>query len=67
MVHPSLSSVILTPISPRTLSFRPVVLPSKVVVKLQASFLFPFRFSFFVFRSLISYFIFRYSLFVLRS
>jgi NAD kinase len=37
MMHPALASVILTPISPRSLYFRPVIFPSSVTIKLQLS------------------------------
>jgi NADH kinase len=37
LVHPNMSALLLTPICPRSLSFRPVVLPGHFVVKLRAS------------------------------
>ncbi|KAJ1965027.1 NADH kinase pos5 [Dipsacomyces acuminosporus] len=35
IVHPLVSSIILTPVCPRSLSFRPLMLPSSAVVKLE--------------------------------
>lgn len=35
IVHPSVQSLLMTAISPRSLSFRPVLLPSDVLVSLQ--------------------------------
>ncbi|KAI8322244.1 ATP-NAD kinase [Martensiomyces pterosporus] len=35
IVHPLVSSIIVTPVCPRSLSFRPLMLPSSAVVKLQ--------------------------------
>ncbi|EJD08444.1 ATP-NAD kinase, partial [Fomitiporia mediterranea MF3/22] len=35
IVHPSLSALVLTPICPRSLSFRPLVFPGSVVVTLR--------------------------------
>lgn len=37
IVHPSVQSIVLTPICPRSLSFRPVLLPSDANVQLQVS------------------------------
>lgn len=37
IVHPSLSALVLTPICPRSLSFRPLVFPSSSVVTLRVS------------------------------
>ena len=38
IVHPSLSAIVLTPICPRSLSFRPLVFPSSSSITLRASF-----------------------------
>jgi NADH kinase len=35
IVHPSLSALVLTPICPRSLSFRPLVFPSSSIVMLR--------------------------------
>jgi len=35
IVHPSLSAIVLTPICPRSLSFRPLVFPSSSAVTLR--------------------------------
>ncbi|RKP08938.1 ATP-NAD kinase, partial [Thamnocephalis sphaerospora] len=35
IVHPSVPSMLVTPVCPQSLSFRPVLLPSDVVVRLQ--------------------------------
>lgn len=35
IVHPSLSALVLTPICPRSLSFRPLVFPSSSIVTLR--------------------------------
>jgi NADH kinase len=35
IVHPSLSALVLTPICPRSLSFRPLVFPSSSVITLR--------------------------------
>ncbi|KAJ1958583.1 NADH kinase pos5 [Linderina pennispora] len=35
IVHPLVSSMILTPVCPRSLSFRPLILPASAVVRLQ--------------------------------
>lgn len=37
IVHPSLSALVLTPICPRSLSFRPLVFPSSSIITLKAS------------------------------
>lgn len=37
MVHPSIEAILLTPICPRSLSFRPALLPKDVIVKLKVS------------------------------
>ena len=37
IVHPSLSALVLTPICPRSLSFRPLVFPSSSVITLRVS------------------------------
>ena len=37
IVHPSLSALVLTPICPRSLSFRPLVFPSSSIVTLRVS------------------------------
>ncbi|PWN27723.1 ATP-NAD kinase, partial [Jaminaea rosea] len=37
IVHPSVQSLLLTPICPRSLSFRPLVLPSDTTVQLRVS------------------------------
>mmetsp|Transcript_14948 Transcript_14948/g.49001 ORF Transcript_14948/g.49001 Transcript_14948/m.49001 type:complete len:776 (-) Transcript_14948:1422-3749(-) len=37
IVHPSLSALLLTPICPHTLSFRPVILPDSSVVELHCA------------------------------
>ena len=39
IVHPSLSALVLTPICPRSLSFRPLVFPSSSVVTLRVWFI----------------------------
>lgn len=40
IVHPSLSAMVLTPICPRSLSFRPLVFPSSSSITLRVSFSF---------------------------
>jgi NAD+ kinase len=35
MVHPEIDSILITPICPRSLSFRPLVLPSSAEVELE--------------------------------
>ena len=40
IVHPSLSAVVLVPICPRSLSFRPLVFPSSSSVTLRVSYMF---------------------------
>lgn len=37
IVHPSVQSLVLTPICPRSLSFRTVLLPSDATVQLRVS------------------------------
>src|SRR5688572_6291349 len=37
MIHPSVNSILLTPICPHSLSFRPIVLPNSVVLKLKVN------------------------------
>lgn len=37
MVHPDVPSILLTPICPHSLSFRPIVLPDTVVLKFRVS------------------------------
>ena len=37
MVHPQVQSTVITPISPHSLSFRPVVVPSSVNIKIKVS------------------------------
>jgi NADH kinase len=37
MVHPSIEAILLTPICPRSLSFRPALLPKDVIIKLKVS------------------------------
>lgn len=37
IVHPSLSALVLTPICPRSLSFRPLVFPSSSLITLRVS------------------------------
>jgi NADH kinase len=37
IVHPSVSSLLLTPVCPQSLSFRPVLLPSDVIIQLKVS------------------------------
>lgn len=37
IVHPEADAVVLTPIAPRSLSFRPVVLPGNAKMQLQIS------------------------------
>ena len=37
IVHPSLSALVLTPICPRSLSFRPLVFPSTSLITLRVS------------------------------
>lgn len=37
LVHPCVQSIVLTPICPRSLSFRPVILPSDSTVQLRVS------------------------------
>lgn len=39
IVHPSLSALVLTPICPRSLSFRPLVFPSSSVITLRVWFI----------------------------
>lgn len=43
IVHPSLSAIVLTPICPRSLSFRPLVFPSSSSITLRVSFVFSLR------------------------
>lgn len=37
MVHPAIQAILVTPICPRSLSFRPALLPKDVIVKLKVS------------------------------
>jgi NAD kinase len=39
IVHPSLSALVLTPICPRSLSFRPLVFPSSSIITLRVWFI----------------------------
>ena len=38
LVHPEVQSMLLTPICPHSLSFRPMLLPDSVKLKIQVSF-----------------------------
>jgi NAD kinase len=37
MVHPNVPAILMTPICPHTLSFRPVILPDSVEVELRVA------------------------------
>ena len=49
IIHPSVQSLIITPICPRSLSFRPVLLPPGVKIQLSVNVFIHFYFSFYKF------------------
>ena len=53
MVHPSVPAIVLTPICPHSLSFRPIVVPASIELKVRLRIIFNFSSSSLIFSLLL--------------